>query len=338
MLAERKADILKAVVGDYIATATPVGSTTIALRHRLGISPATIRSIMADLEEDGYITHPYTSAGRIPSDRGYRYYVESLMGEASLPEKEIQSIRRQVLQAERDIEGWERVVASLLSQAVRNVSLMTPPKPFVARIKRLELVSLQEFLVLLILVLQEASVKKQTITLDSPLSQDKLTEVVNRLNATYSGLTSDQISTRHEEQSPLEKQVIKASVRLMKAEDEKNFEDLYFDGLRHAVSQPEFSDGLKMRQIIEILEEKKMLKGILARVLSGEGVRLVIGSENEEDALRECSIVFAPYGIPGEISGAVGVLGPTRMEYARTISAVHYLSMLMGEVLEYLRS
>ena len=332
MLTERKGRVLKIIIGEYVSTATPVGSENIARKHGLGVSPATIRNDMAYLEEEGYITHPHPSAGRIPSDKGYRYYVDSLMEGMELPLVEQRTIRHQFHQVETDLEEWVQLAAATLASMVQNVALVTFPKAALSRFRRMELVAIQEFLALLIVILQEAKLKKQMLPLDEAVSQEELSVIANRLNAAFDGLTGWQIATKRLELSPVEEQVAQALVRIMQAEDEQQCDDPYLDGLRHIFSQPEFAGSSRMLSIMEVFEDKSLLKAILPQAMAEAGVQVVIGEENMQEAMRHCSVVIGRYGVLSEATGVVGVVGPTRMRYGQAISIVRYLGTVMSEL------
>lgn len=333
MLTQRKEDILRIIIGEHVATAMPVASENIARKHLLGVSAATIRNEMVGLEEEGYINQPYHSAGRIPSDKGYRYYIESLMEDAELPLAEQHLIRHQFHQVENDIEEWIRLAATALSHMVQNVAIVTWPKPIQSCFRHLELISLQEFLALLILVLKEAKLKQQMLTLIEAASQVELSAIANKLNAAYLGLTAPEIWGKGLKLSPLEEQVTTTTLGIMQAEDRQEYEEPYVEGLRRIFSQPEFSTPEKIRGIMEVLEEKNFLKTIISQALIGEGICVVVGRENREDAMRHCSVIVSRYGISGQLSGAIGVVGPTRMQYERAIPAVRCLTSIMNELL-----
>jgi len=216
---------------------------------------------------------------------------------------------------------------------VQNVAMVTLPKAVGCQFKHLELVSLQEFLALLILVLRKAKLKQQMISFDEVVSQEKLNFIANKMNATYAGLTGSQICDKGLELSSVEEQITRTLVRIMQAEDELEYEEPYLEGLRHILSQPEFTSTDKALGIAQLFEERSVLRDMLPQVLTGEGLQVVIGAENRQDAMRECTVVLSRYGIPGEVSGAIGAVGPTRMQYDRTISTVRYMSSLMSELL-----
>jgi len=241
MPSKRGEAILKIIVGEYISTATPVASEAIARRYKLKVSPATIRNEMARLEEEGYILRPHISAGGIPSDRGYRYYVERLVEEGKLPHEEYEAIRRRFRQVEQRIEEWMRLATTVLAQRLRNLALAVLPQLEECHVRHLELVVLQEFLVMLVLVLEEMTIRQHLLTLEKAVSQDELTAIANKLNESYRGLTGSQIGARTLQLSPVEEQVSAKVTQLMQVEDESQYDEFYVDGLRHLLAQPEFA-------------------------------------------------------------------------------------------------
>ncbi len=337
MLSERKASILQTIVTEYIGTATPVGSRRLAQTYDLGISSATIRSEMADLEEQGYITHPHTSAGRVPSDKGYRYYVESLMVERALSNDERVTIRHQFHQADRDFGEWTRLAAAILSQAAHNAAVVTVPEAPDTRLRRVDLVWLEEFLGLLIVVLENAQLRRQIMTFDEPVNQERLDQIAARINALVSGKPIHQIpvssGVADEPLDPIELQVFDSLSRTIQAIGEQQYRDLYLDGLRHVFRQPEFANSEKMQEVLEAMEERRILRDLLPDMLAVEGVQVVIGQENRDDAMRECSVILTRYSAPGDAHGILGVLGPTRMPYRQTIPMVRYMGQVMSNLL-----
>jgi len=335
MLSQRKKRILEVVVAEYISTGLPVSSDTVA-RKGVKVSPATIRNEMMDLEDEGYLTQPHTSAGRIPTDRGYRHYIESLMGDVELSLAEQRLIRHQFLQVQSEIEEWSRLAANILSRMVSSVAFVTIPKPAESRFKHLDLVSLHEFLALLVLVLREAKLKQQVLALEEAVSQEELTAAARKLTAAYSGLTSAEIYNKSLALTSLESQVLRAATHIMQAEEGEVYEEPWVDGLRHILGEPEFASRTKLSQIIEFVEQRSLLKAMLPEMPFGEGVQVIIGKENRQDVMQDCSLIMTRYGIPGEVGGALGVMGPTRMQYRRAIPTVGFLSLLMSEMLSEL--
>jgi heat-inducible transcriptional repressor len=333
VLTERRSRILSLIIDEYVDTATPVGSATIVRKHRLPVSPATIRNEMARLEEDGYITHPHTSAGRVPSDQGYRYYVETLMEEESLPWQERETIRHQFHQAGGALRDWLNLSAAILAQAVQNVAVVTTPRAPACRLRHIELVGLQEFAALLVVVLQETRVIERLLALSEGLSQEDLSVTGHRLTDLLEGLDTRQIRAREAALSPFEAQVVDAVCEMMSLEDEGRHDETVLDGLRHVLGQPEFTSSDRLLELIDALEERKLTRLLPLRRLAGEGVTVFIGGENRADTMRHFSVIVSRYGVPGYLNGAVAVVGPTRMRYSRTISTVRYLSSLMSELL-----
>ena len=333
-LPSRRETILKIIVKEYIASGIPVASETLAEGYPLKISPATIRNEMARLEEEGYITRPHTSAGRIPSDKGYRYYVENLFEEVEIPDEEREYIGKLFHQVQQEISQWLKLAVELLAWKLKNIALATLPWTTEYHFKHLHLVEIQEFIALLILVLQEARIKQQPLTLEQKVSQDELNAVANKLNAAYEGLTSSQIRGKRLKLSLLEKKVSDAILELIEAENRQEFEEVYLNGLGHLLSQPEFAHSKKMFRLIEMLGKKSLPKSILAP--KGQGVQVIIGSENEEEVLQECSLVMGSYGIPEKTAGSIGIIGPTRMPYHKVIPTVSYLSSVMSQMMSEL--
>ena len=332
-LTERRQGILGLVVRQYIATATPVGSRTIVEQYGLDISSATIRSEMAYLEEQGYLTHPHTSAGRMPTEKGYRYFVERLMGEAELPLAEQRTIRHQFHQARLDLEQWMRLAATVLARTAHSTSLVAAPTVTQCRLKHLELITSHGSRVLLVLVLREGIVKQQMLTQTHAVAQEELNQVANRLNDLFIGLSTDQIVASSYRLTPLEEQIASLATVMMEEAEARSSGGIYRDGLLNIFRQPEFSESENVQQIIRVLEEPGLLEAILAEVLNTSGVQVIIGGEGRWNELSECSVVLAPYGETGRAVGALGVLGPMRMRYERAISTVRYVADLLSDLI-----
>ena len=331
-LTPRREAVLRIIVGKYITTAVPVASEAIFRNYQLRVSPATIRNDMAYLEEEGYIIRPYTSAGGIPLDKGYRHYVESLTEDVELPSYEQYRIRNLFREAEEELEGWLKLAAGIMARLAGNAALVTFPKSSQCRFRHLELVAVHEFLALLVLVLSEAMLKRQLLSFVEPVTQEQLTGVANKLNAAYSGLTISEISDEKLELSRGEQRVREAVVDIMNVEDEMEYDEPYLEGLRLMLGQPEFVEKDRMLDVVELMEAKDWLGSMFFQRSSDEGVQVVIGEENRDEALRDLSLVFSRYGVPERVGGTIAVIGPTRMDYRRAISTVGCVS----EVLSYL--
>jgi len=286
---------------------------------------------MARLEDMGYITRQHPSAGSVPSDRGYRYYVESLAG-IELPLAEQRLIDHLFHQVERELEEWLSLAATIMARLVRNVVVVTLPKLAVCRFKHLELVAVQDSLALVVLVLHGARVKQQLMTFDRVMTQTELAAMANRLNARYGDLARSRILAEGAGLSPLERELTDSLVRMMQAEDEQEYEEPHFDGLHFMLNQPEFAHGHRLLELVELIEQRDLLRIIVPPDLATEGVQVVIGRENRAEVIQECSVLISRYGLPEEAVGTVAVVGPTRMPYARAISTVGHLSSVLSEL------
>ncbi len=331
-LTDRRARLLSLIVSEYVDSALPVGSDAMVRKHGLRISSATIRNEMARLEEEGYISHPHTSAGRVPSDKGYRYYVEALMQERDLPWATKQTIRHQFHQAGREEDEWIHLAAAVLARAVENAAVVTMPRSREGRLKRLELIGIQENAALLVLVMQQARVKQQVLMFPEPIEQDQLTSISNHLNDAFSGYSASEIARSPVQLTQLEWHVANA-VREIMASADTGYDQAYLEGVRNVLTKPEFASSDKVLNLLDVLEQRNLQKFIPFREVAEQGVTVMIGAEHEDDAMRDYSVVIAPYGKPDGIGGAMAVLGPTRMHYPETISTVRFVASLMGEML-----
>ena len=332
MLSPRTETVLKSIVSQYITRAVPVASLSIIDDSELRVSSATIRNEMVHLEHEGYIIRPHPSAGSIPSEKGYRYYVETLSN-IQLPLSEQRLISHLFHQVEKQLEEWLRLAATLMAQLVQNLAIVTMPKTASCHFKYLELVALRDSLALLVLILQGARLRQQLITFDQIMSQAELSAIANKLNAEYSGLTRVQILAQDVKLSATEQQVTGSLLKTMQDEDEQSYEETYLDGLHFMLGQPEFSENRQLLGLMELVEQRKLVRTILPPEQAGQRVQVVIGRENKSEAIHDYSVVISHYGPPEEAIGTVGVIGPVRMPYARTISTVDYLSWVLSELI-----
>lgn len=330
-LPQRTGMILKIIVGEYISSGVAVSSDTIYRGYSLRASPATIRHEMAYLAEEGFIARPHTSAGGIPSDKGYRYYVEDLMNKAQITAEERAAIRRRFKQARQEPDEWARLAVSILTQRLQNIALATPLRAPLCHFRHLDIVSLEGLMILVVLVLREGKTKQRFLTLDHPLSQDALTASAARLSEAHRGKTASGIRASSLRLSPTEKTVTETIMRMMQAEDAHHHDQCYLDGWRYLMAQAGMIRTNRMLSLVEALERRSMLGTLLANLEGEAGIRITIGNENEDEALRECTVVMSNYGA-GEHRGAIGVIGPTRMPYGRVIPVVDYVSSLMSEL------
>jgi len=333
-LTPRQQMILGLVVREYVRSATPVGSRTLVEKYGLGISPATVRNEMARMEELGYLTHPHTSAGRVPTDQGYRYFVEQLLQQTELPPQERRTIAHQFQQVRRDMEEWMPLAASVLARTAQGAALVTAPQAARARYRHLQLISTQGRLVLLVLVFQGGIVKQQMLTLPEPLPQDVLSNAADRLNQMCAGLTAEEVEPRIPSLPLFEADIARLVVEMMRRADATTAEEVYHDGLSELLQEPEFAEGARAQGVVRVIEERSFLEAVLADALGPTvgSVRVMIGGEGRFDELRACSLVLSRYGVAGLATGALGVLGPTRMGYGRAISAVRFVAGLLSEL------
>jgi len=331
VLSHRGEAILKSIVAQYIARAVPVPSQSLIDNDELAVSSATIRNEMAHLEEEGYIIRPHPSAGSIPSDKGYRYYVETL-GNIRLPSAQQLLIRHLFHQVEGELEQWLSLAATLTAQLAQNVAIVAMPRAANFRFKHLEVIALQEELALIIVVLHGARLRQQLITFEQVIAQSELTKMANKLNAAYSDLTRPEILAKKVELSSTEEQLRNCLLKIMQAEDKQESERSYLDGLHFALNQPEFHEAQRLLTLMELVECRRLLRTITPEEIASQGVQVIIGKENKADSIQNCSVVISRYGLPEEAVGTIGVVGPTRMPYARTISAVSYLSLVLSQL------
>lgn len=338
MLSERARTVLNILVDQYVTTATPVASEEIARLSTTRVSPATVRSTMSQLSDEGYISRPHVSAGGVPSDLGYRSYVESLKELPDLPVALRQQINRHLGQAEPDVEVWCQQCASLLSRITTNLVIVTAPRATSARLKQVQLVYLQEFLALLIIVLQETRLLRRLLPIEEGADQDLLNLAATKLNGSLSGLTYAELESSEAQLTPFEERVKRDSIAMMREADTLGALEHYVDGLRLMLSQPEFSQGGRATELVEMLEERVLLQLVIPRrVGAANEVTVHIGAENRDQALRPFGVILCGYGVPNQLGGVICVIGPTRMGYAKAISGVRYLSSFMSQLVGELR-
>ena len=334
-LSPRSETILKSIVEQYIARALPVPSQSVLHNHGLDVSSATVRNEMMRLKQEGYIIQPHTSAGSVPSDKGYRYYVETL-DDIRLPINQQRMINHLFHQVETRMEEWARLTATLLANLSQNMAIVATAKPDNCGFKHLELVSIQDSTALLVLVLQGAVVRQQLTVFNQPVSQTELSNISNKLNSIFAGLNNPQIQAKTAELNELEKGISDCILNIMKTEDEVEYEVPYLDGLQFIFNQPEFANARQTTTSLALTENKNLLRVILPDKLIGRGVHVFIGKENKSEAIQNYSVVISQYGLPGEAIGCIAVIGPTRMQYARSIASVDYLAEVLSGLIAWL--
>jgi heat-inducible transcriptional repressor len=344
-LTARQQTILGLTVQEYIANKQPVGSKYLVEKYDLQMSSATVRSEMAELEELGYLDHPHTSAGRIPTEEGYRYFVQRLIGETYLPVREQRMIRHQFHQTRLDIEQWMRLAAAVLARTARSAALVTAPHMHQSRFKHVELISTQGPVVLLVLVLGSGEVLQQMLTLAQSFSQEELSVNANRLSNACQGLSARELDATLASLPVLEREIGAIIQDMMARADERVASRVFRDGLSNLFDLPDIERAGTVSQGIRLLEERTFLEEVLSRSLNmtqpfadagGETVQVLIAGEGRWEELKDWSMVLARYGLSGYAIGALGVFGPTHMHYGRAISAVRYVAGLMTELMHQL--
>ncbi|HJW89845.1 MAG TPA: heat-inducible transcriptional repressor HrcA [Anaerolineales bacterium] len=334
-LSERQKLILALVIRDYIETAQSVGSRRLVERYGLDISPATVRNEMSALTEAGYLRQPHTSAGREPTEEGYRYFVRQLMGETDLSVNTQRTITHQFYQAGHDVDQWMRLAASVLAHQSQGASMVTAPHPEQARFKHLELIGTVGRQVLMVLVMTGGEVRQQVLALAEPVPQEQLSIAGKKITTCCQGMDGDEINALIPQMDTLEQDVLKLTVEEMNRSSAVLGGEVYRDGLANVLAEPEFAEANVARRALRVFEERSFLEEVLTRTIltSGVGgVQVLIGGEDTWEELRNCSMVLARYGVSGLATGTLGVLGPIRMPYSRTISTVRFVARLLSEM------
>jgi len=334
-LTERQKSILMLVIRDYIETAQPVSSNALVLRYNLDLSSATVRNELAVLHDMGYLRQPHTSAGRVPTDDGYRFFVSQMMHQAELPEAVQHTIAHQFYQARPSINQWMTLAASILANQSRGVSVVTAPHAEQILFKHVELISTQGRQVLMVMVMVGGEVSQQILTLAEPVSQEQLSATTVRLNGLLTGLSINAISALPPRSNTLDQDILTIILQDMQRATESVSGNIYTDGLTNVLAEPEFTESDEARRALKIFEEHATLQDLLTQTSSGStvgGLQVLIGGEGGWEELRQCSMVLARYGVPGFATGMLGVLGPMRMSYAKTIPTVRFVAGLLSDL------
>ena len=318
---DRKQAILRAVVHEFTTSALPVGSQALQSRYFVNLSSATIRSELADLVDLGYLTQPHTSAGRVPTDSGYRYFVDFLMDMEPIPGRVSAFIQDEMRSAPADVQGMVEKIAMTVAAVTQNASVASAPEGSQGRIKHLDLVSLELTEVLLILLLEGNLLRQQVVNVTQPTTQADLTKLAAKLNAGLGGRSSDEVRRHYESaQLGLEKEVLGRVVTVLDLYEKGSESLVVHDGVRNLVRQPEFAESSRLQQVLEVLEETRNLTLLLRQLIGESDLQIVIGSENATSQLQGCAVVLTTYGPTHHVKGVLGVIGPTRMAYSQTVA------------------
>lgn len=331
-LTQRQEKTLALVIRQFVETGHPVASKALVEDFGLEVSSATVRNDLAALGEMGYLAQLHTSAGRIPTELGYRYFVERLLVDFQLPRHERQMIRHQFHQARLNLDQWIRLAAAILARTSRSASFVTAPQARDNRLKHVQLISTQGRLVLMVLVLAGGEVKQEMLTLAEPLSQERLSAAAGHLNSLFSNADYDRIRTHIDQLDTLEAEVSRLILDILKRADHRPISDVYRDGLVNLL------DDEGTRHAVRVLEERALLASVLsdAELQNIDGIQVVIGGDGRWEELRDCSMILSRYGVSDSFYGTMAVLGPTRMPYDRNVAAVRFVAdLLSGLVYEY---
>src|SRR6266568_5023722 len=302
-LSQRKQQILRALVEEYIHSATPVASETLVRKYDLSFSSATVRHELAGLEEAHLIYQPHTSAARVPTDLGYRYFVEYLMEESALSLDEQRLIRHQFYQVQDQLDQWVRLTASVMARLLHSAAVMTSPRATEGRLKHFEVLSVSDLTAHLVLVMMDGTVKQQRLLLEFPVQQEGLSTLAASLNELFQNKSAAEVN----------------AIMLQQPE--------------YSRMGPEEERNERVRKVMQVLEQNRFLPVLASQLRESDGVQVIIGGENEWDEMRDVSLVVARYGREGKIGGLLGVIGPTRMQYSRAIAVVRYMTQVMNELL-----
>ncbi len=336
VLDERKFKILKAIIDDYIVTAMPVGSRTISRKSGVGFSPATIRNEMSDLEELGYLAQPHTSAGRVPSDKAYRLYVDQLLASDEISPEEKQRIEEYIRKRSGQVEDIIRAAADVMADVTQYTSVIVAPRIQTLRIKRVQLVPVTEGTALMIVVTSAGIMKDALIQVPNDISSQSLFSLSEMLTRELEGHTLEevrQIFSRVFRDMSLNRRLLGGVMKVMEEKlTEDAPEDVVVGGTTKLLNYPEYSDIEKAKSFLSIFESKDRLAGMLKKS-GGVEISIRIGSENEMEALRNCSLVTATYRVGPHGNGTLGIIGPTRMNYRRVITMMEYMGQVISKML-----
>lgn len=330
LLDDRKRRILRAIIDDYINTAEPVGSRTVARKHELGLSSATIRNEMADLEEMGYLAQPHTSAGRIPSDKGYRLYVDELMMIRELTDEEIESIKEAMEVRINELGQLIRQALFVMSRFTRYTSMATTPQMKKSILKAVQVVPISDGKALVIVVTNAGTVRNSMVEIPDNVLPDFLIRVSNILNEKLSSLSIEKIGfsiiQEIQDEIVIAKETLIPILNGIKdCINQIDDAEIYLDGTTNIFNYPEFRDVMKAKEFLDVLDEKDVLCRLLSYPIENRGINIQIGTENQLEGIKDCTLITATYSVGDEIIGSIGVIGPTRMEYPRVISSMNYI-------------
>lgn len=334
MLDERKTMVLQAIINDYIESAEPVGSRTLARRYALGVSPATIRNEMSDLEDIGYIIQPHVSAGRIPSDKGYRFYVDMIMEPLQISSEKEAEVRQHVAKISH-VEQLVQETSRLLALLTQYVAIVIAPPIHNLVVRQIQLIGIDDSNILVVLILDPGMVQNRVMKTQKKYDAETLQHISQQITKKLRGVTYRDIGTNLVRELKAEfGELGDAFVAIILSElITPKHEQLYLNGAVQLFNQPEFHDIDRAKGVLSLLEKDEFVTDFLNGKASSSGVQASIGHENQRMEMQECSVISSTYSIGGQVIGAIGVIGPTRMEYAKTYSVVELMANSLSEIL-----
>ena len=339
LLDDRKKRILQSIIDDYISTAEPVGSRTVARKHEFGLSSATIRNEMADLEEMGFIKQPHTSAGRVPSDQGYRFYVDKLMKASQLTVEEMLSIKSAMDVKINELNQLLRQVSAVVSKITKYTSMATTPERKNSVLKAIQVMPVERGRALVIVITNSGIVKNSLINVSETVSLEYLITVSNIFNEKLSGLTIDQINMPVIREieillGPSQEVLMPILNGVSDCINQIDSSEVYLEGTINMLNYPEFSDVDKLKEFLGLMDKKELLGRLLNDLSQGnKGINIRIGKENKIEKMKDCSLVTTTYRVGNTVIGTIGVIGPTRMDYSKVLAAVNFMkSRIVDEV------
>ncbi|MFH1798316.1 MAG: heat-inducible transcriptional repressor HrcA [Candidatus Omnitrophota bacterium] len=335
----RKARILEHVIRSYVSSAVPVSSKMVANRMGSSISSATIRNIMGELEESGFIEQPHTSAGRVPTRAGYRRYVDIVCMDIQFEKKEAERLAGEYIQRIRTIQEVIEKTSFLISRELHNAGVVLWPSVEDSHLKHIELIQVNAEAVLAVLVTMTNAVKNYIIKLDHELQKIELEKITNYINQNYRHISfsgmSDDLRAEVKRENAGDMDIAKSALKFIDSIIEESIEnEIHWDGLDYFINEPEFRDINVTRKIFQLFSDRNGLSGLMRNELPDVGFKVYIGEENPCDILKECSIVTCGYTLHGKTVGRIGVIGPTRMDYDHALRTLNCLSSLISHELE----
>ncbi|HVC39671.1 MAG TPA: heat-inducible transcriptional repressor HrcA [Candidatus Dormibacteraeota bacterium] len=331
---QRKERILRAVVSDYTETIVPVGSHALAARYFLELSSATIRNELSELVDHGFLAQPHASAGRVPTDRGYRYFVDFLLPQEVVEPQLRRQVRRGFEAADHDVEAVLEVAAAMLSRLSENVAVVTGPANSTSRLRHIDLVLVRPGQALMVEIATGNAALQRLVEIDVLVDQEQLSAWAGRLNQMYRGMAAEEV-----ESSPLVPDLAPGA-QALGPEIARGLRQLatrsalvIHNGVRNLVRQPEFEDPARLRAVLEVLEAQRILGDVLAQLAPQGGMQVLIGHENSIEELRECSLVLTSYQAGDQMWGTIGVVGPTRIRYGQVAARLQLVSQATGDAL-----